>query len=109
MKNILKDVGLLVRNPPYRFRLIKTVFQSLSRLTTYSFSAVNTTYGLQADNLQFFSAPVYLGVESGNHSLEMGVSLDLLLAARGKLQQVAIEDQSHSHLRKSRIRVDKNR
>ncbi|NND32671.1 MAG: hypothetical protein HKN76_08780 [Saprospiraceae bacterium] len=80
--------------PSLQLQTNQNSFSKFEQVTTYSFSAVNTTYGLQADNLQFFSAPIYLALESGNHTLELGASLDLLLAARGKLQQVSIEDQA---------------
>ena len=60
----------------------------------YGFSASKTTYGLKANNLQFFSLPVYLGAEFKSHTLELGMSIDLLLAARGQLQQIAVEDRS---------------
>lgn len=69
-------------------------FSKFQQITTYGFGAENSTYALKANNLQFLTLPVYLGFEKKRHSLESGISLDILLAARGQLQQVAVEDQS---------------
>jgi hypothetical protein len=92
----LRPHWFLGTKPSLQLQTNQNGFSKFEQVTSYSFSAINTTYGLQADNLQFFSAPIYLAAETGRHTLELGVSLDLLLGARGKLQQISVEDQSVS-------------
>lgn len=89
---------LIGARPSIQLRSGEGGFSKFEQFTTYGFSASNTTYGLKASNLQFFSVPVYFAAEFKRHSLEMGASVDILLAARGQLHQVAVEDRSVSNI-----------
>lgn len=81
-------VGL---RPSVQTRSEKDGFSKIGDVTTFSFEARNTTYGLKTENLQFVSLPLYLGFEQGKHTAEGGVSFDFLLTARGALQKIDIE------------------
>jgi hypothetical protein len=73
-------------------------FSKFEQITSFGFSSVNTTYALKANTLQFVSVPVYIASEMGRHQFEVGFSADLLLGARGPLQEVSVEDQVVSNI-----------
>lgn len=95
----LKRNWLIGMRPSVHLRNNEGGFTKFEQVTTFGFSAHSKTFGLKADNLQFVSAPLYLAVEFGKHTFETGISIDLLLGARGQLQEVAIEDLAITHLR----------
>ncbi len=68
-------------------------FSQFQQVTTFGFAAQQQTYGVRAQQLQFISLPVYLALGSGRHSIELGMSFNLLLAARGTVQRVEISGQ----------------
>ncbi|MDH3648049.1 MAG: hypothetical protein OEQ53_00105 [Saprospiraceae bacterium] len=77
--------------PSIQMRLNQDGFSKFQQLTSFSFEAVSTTYGLKTNSLQMVSLPVYFGYRKGKHLLDLGGSVDLLLAARGRLQQIDVE------------------
>lgn len=95
----LKKNWLIGMRPSVHLRNSEGGFTKFEQVTTFGFSASSKTFGLKADNLQFVSAPLYLAGEFGKHTFETGISIDLLLGARGQLQEVAIEDQAITDLR----------
>jgi hypothetical protein len=95
----LKKNWLIGMRPSIHLRNNEGGFTKFEQVTTFGFSANSKTFGLKADNLQFVSAPLYLAGEFGKHTFETGISIDLLLGARGQLQEVAIEDQAITNLR----------
>lgn len=90
----LRENWFLGAKPSLQLRSGEEGFSKFEQVTTYGFSSSSTTYGLKANNLQFLSIPLYLGAEFKRHTYEAGISLDFLLAARGQLQQVSVENQS---------------
>ncbi len=78
--------------PSLQVTLNEHGFSKFQVQTSYSFSAISETYGLRATSLQFIRLPLYVGLEFHKHSLEMGAGANLLLSARGQLQQVEFED-----------------
>lgn len=94
----LKPNWFVGARPSLQLRTGEGGFSKFEQITTFGFSASNTTYGLKANNLQFVSVPVYLAGEFGRHIFEAGFSIDLLLGARGQLQALNIDDQVVSGL-----------
>ncbi len=90
--HLSKDWYLGAR-PSVQLRLNQDGFSKFETLTTFAFEAVSTTYGLKATSLQMISLPVYLGWRKGIHMVDIGGSADLVLAARGRLQQVDVNGQ----------------
>ena len=83
---------LVGTRPSMQITFNETGFSKFEVQTTFSFSAVNETYGLQASSLQFISLPIYLAWTSKKHTIEMGGGVDWLVSARGQVQQVSIEN-----------------
>lgn len=67
-------------------------FAKFQHNTSYSFESTNTIYGLEANSLQFARLPIYVGYAKEGHHLRLGVALEYLLAARGNLHEVEVED-----------------
>ena len=85
---------LVGSRPSIQVNLNETGFSKFEVQTSFSFSAVNETYGLQASSLQFISLPIYLAWTAEKHTIELGGGVDWLIAARGQVQQVQIENKN---------------
>ncbi len=90
---------LVGARPSVQMRTNEGGFAKFQQVTSYSFKATQTTYGVEANNLQFLSFPLYLASEFGKHTLEYGASVDLLIAARGQVHEIDIVDQAVTPIR----------
>ncbi len=81
----------LATRPSVQMLVNANGFSKFRQSTVFGFSATQEVYGLRANSLQFISIPVYLGHRFGQHQLELGMTADWLVAARGRLQQLDLE------------------
>ena len=78
--------------PQLQWRINQKGFSKFQELTTFSFSSVHQTFGLKANSLQVINIPIYIGWNHKKNILEGGATFNWLVAARGQLQQIDIDD-----------------
>ena len=76
--------------PHFHLTVNESGFSKFDEQISFGFGSETTTYGLRAKSLQFVSLPVYVGWKSSKHQIEMGGGVDILLAARGQLQEIDV-------------------
>ena len=90
-----KHLSVGVR-PAMQITLNENGYSAFQVNTRYSFSSETETFGLRASSLQFLRLPAYLALHMRRHTLELGGGMDWLLAARGQVQQIEVQDQDVS-------------
>ena len=77
--------------PALHLKFNEPGFAKFQHNISYSFESTNTTFGLEANSLQFARMPINVGYAKEGHEVRMGIALEYLLAARGNLHEVEVE------------------